>query len=111
MPTVLPTDIDNNIIPALRLRAGGAHTLNATASSSRNTTAFNVESRIVGLCATGPVFIRFGDSAVTATTADHYFPAGVYYDFSIGGGAVRQYTHIAVLRAAADCVLYVSEKE
>ncbi len=111
MPTLLPLDSDNNVIPAVRLRDGGAHAISATAVSGRNSTAFNAETRIVSLIATGPVYIRFGNNSVTATSSDHYFPEGLYYDFAIGGGRVKQYTHVAVLRADQDCTVYVSEKE
>jgi hypothetical protein len=110
--TYLPRDDDNFPIPALRLKAtGGAHAISATASTARNATAFDGETRVVSLYATDGVYVRFGDDTVTATTSDHYFPSGVYYDFAIGGGKTGQFTHIAALRANADCMLYVSEKE
>lgn len=111
MPTLMPTDSDNNAIPAVRLRSGGAHSIAVTASSARNATAFNADTRVVSLYATGPVYVKFGTSSVTAATTDHYFPAGVYYDVAIGGGKVDQSTHVAAIRADADCMLYVSEKE
>lgn len=115
MPTLLPKDADNNIIPALRLRGtGGAHVIAATAATARNTTAFNEETRVVSVYATGPVYLRFGNSTVTAGSSDHYFPNGVYYDFAVGGGDVKgpRFTHLAVLRASgADATVYVSEKE
>lgn len=111
MPTLLPTDVDENVIPAVRLRPGGAHGIAATIISARNAVAFNTDTRVVSLYATGPVYIRFGDSGVTATASDHYFPAGVYYDFAVGGGRVKQHTHVAALRVSADCTLYISEKE
>lgn len=111
MPTILPLDINGNPIPAIRLKNGGAHAISVTATSARNSTAFDSTTELVSLHATGPVFVKFGDSSVTATTSDHYFPAGIYYDFAIGGDASKQYSHIAVLRADTDCTLYVSEKE
>lgn len=111
MPTLLPTDVDENVIPAVRLCPGGAHSIAATITSARNATAFNADTRVVSLYATGAVYIKFGDSSVTATTSDHYFPSGVYYDFAVGGGRVKQHTHVAVLRVSADCTLYISEKE
>ena len=112
MTTILPLDDDSNPIPAIRLKAiGGAHAINATATTARNTTPFDGNTRVISLYATGPVYVRFGDTTATATASDHYFPSGVYYDFSIGGGPVPHYSHIAVLAASADCVLYVSEKE
>jgi hypothetical protein len=111
MPTLLPKDSDNNIIPAVRLKDGGAHSLAVTAAAARTADAFSADTRIVSLYATSPVYLRFGDSSVTATASDHYFPSGVYYDFAIGGGAVPQYGYVAALRVSADGVLYISEKE
>lgn len=112
MPTILPVDDDNNPIPAIRLKSGGgAHAIAATATTARNATAFDAATKVVSLYATGAVYVRFGTSGVTASSSDHYFPSGVYYDFSIGGGKVPHYTHVAVLRASADCTVYVSEKE
>lgn len=111
MPTFLPTDMDDNVIPAVRLKSGGAHSVSVTGTSARNTTAFNAETRIVSLYATGPVYVKFGDSSVTATSSDHYFPSGVYYDFAVGGGKVGHYTHVAALQVTSGCTLYISEKE
>lgn len=112
MATLLPKDADNNIIPALRLRSGGSHALAATGSSVRNGAGFAATTRVVSLYATGPVFVRFGNDGVTATSSDHYFPQGVYYDFAISGGDKGSHTpHVAVLAVATDCAVYISEKE
>lgn len=110
MPTILPTDENNNPIPALRLRDGGAQKVTVTAASARNATAFDADTRIVSLYATDAVYIRFGGSSVTATTSDHYFPANTYYDIAIGGEESNHANYIAVIRANADCILYISEK-
>ena len=114
MTTLLPVDADSNPIPALRLKSGGAHSISATASSARNATAFNAATKVVSLYATGAVYVRFGNSSVTAAATDHYYPAGVYYDFAIAGGEnnkALQNTHIAVLAASGNCTVYISEKE
>ena len=111
MPTYLPLDANGHPIPAIRLKNSGAHAISATATSARNSTAFDASTELVSLYATGPVYVKFGDSSVTATTSDHYFPTGIYYDFAIGGGETKQATHVAVLRADTDCTVYVSEKE
>lgn len=112
MPTLLPKDSENNVIPAVRLKASGAHAINATNASLRNANAFGADTQVISLYATVPVYVKFGTASVTATSSDHYFPAGVYYDFSIGGGKVHHYTHVAVLRVGgADGVVYISEKE
>lgn len=112
MPTLLPRDSENNIIPAVRLKASGAHSIAATASSARNSTAFAEDTNIISVYATVPVCLKFGTSGVTAAATDHYFPAGVYYDFSIGGGKINHYTHVAVIRSGStDGTVYISEKE
>ncbi|HPF77836.1 MAG TPA: hypothetical protein PLF01_00970 [Alphaproteobacteria bacterium] len=113
MTTLLPKDADNNIIPALRLRDNAAHALSVGASSVRNSVAFDTDTKVVSLYASVPVFIRFGDDTVDATTADHYFPAGVYYDIALSGGAGKgpHNAYIAAISAEEDGVLYISEKE
>lgn len=113
MTTLLPRDADNNIIPALRLRDTGAHSIDVTAVSARNSVAFDNDTKVISLYATAPVFIKFGDSGVTATITDHYFPAGVYYDVALSGGAGKgaHHAYIAAIRSEEDCTLYISEKE
>lgn len=112
MPTILPMDSFDNVIPALRLKTGGAHNLaEATGASARNSAAFHGATRVVSLYATGPVYVAFGDSSVSASSSDHYFPADTYYDFAIGGDRVAQASHVAVLAADSACTVYVSEKE
>lgn len=110
--TRLPRDANNSPIPAVRLPAsGGAHTVAIAAASARNTVAFTAGRALVSLYATVPCYVRFGGDDVVATTSDHYFPTGIYYDFAIGGDGVKQYTHVAVLRVSTDGNLYISEKE
>jgi hypothetical protein len=112
MATLLPRDSNDIPIPALRFRAGGAHKITAGAVSARNSVAFASSTRVVGVYASVPVFINFGGSDVTATSAHHYLPEGLYYDLSIGGGnGHAHFTHIAVLAAAGDGDVYISEKE
>lgn len=113
MTTLLPKDADNNAIPALRLRDNGAHALNVGTTSTSNSTAFDEGTKVVSLYTTVPVYISFGGANVTATSSDHYFPAGVYYDIALSGGSGKgaHHDYIAVLRAEEDGVLYISEKE
>ena len=111
MPTFMPTDDNNNPIPALRLKEDGAHSVVVSATATRNTDAFAPETQIVSLYASVPVYIRFGAATVTATASDHYFPAGVYYDFAIGGEVQKQSSYLSVLRAGtSDGFIYISEK-
>lgn len=111
MSTFLPQDSNENPIPALRFKAGGAHAISASTSSARNSTAFNSNTRVISFYATTPVYVKFGSSSVTAANTDHYFPAGVYYDIAIGGGPAAHYTHVAVLTLTGTGTVYVSEKE
>lgn len=113
MTTLLPKDADNNPIPALRLRSGGAHSISATSSSARNATAFSTETKIVSVYATGAVYLKFGTASVTSANTDHYYPQGVYYDFAISGGGEKgpHNTHLAVLAVSDNCTVYISEKE
>jgi len=111
MSTFLPQDSNDNPIPALRLKSSGAHSVSATATSARNSTAFDSKTRVISLYADVPIYVNFGDSSVTASASHHYFPAGVYYDFAVGGDDTAHYTHVAVLRADTDGTVYVSEKE
>lgn len=112
MTTLLPKDADNNVIPALRLRDGGAHTISVGATAADNATAFDDNTKVISVYSTVGVYLKFGDSGVIATTADHYFPANIYYDIAITGGSGKgpHSSHISALRADADGTLYISEK-
>lgn len=109
--TTLPRDSDNTPIPALRLNPTGAHQINATNVSARNTTAFDSDTRVISVFATVPVRIQCGDNTVVATATSHFFPANIYYDFAIGGGKTLHSRHIAVLAHSTNGVVYISEKQ
>ena len=111
MTTLLPRDGDNNAIMALGFKDGGAHTISVAGVSARNTTAFDTDTRVIGIYATGDIYIALGDNTIAATSNDHFIPADTYMDIAIGGGKSQQYTHIAGLRVTSDCTLYISEKE
>lgn len=111
MTTLLPQDQNDYPIPALRMKRNGAHRITANNSSSRNNTAFDEKTRVVGIYADVPIYIAFGNASVNATTNDHFFPAGIYYDVAIGGDNSAHYTHIAVLQADSAGTLFISEKE
>ena len=110
--TIQPLDSNNNPIPALRLKDGGAHNFAVSAISARNSNGFANSTKVVSVYSDVPVYLKMGDVSVTATTNDHYFPAGIYYDFAIDADASAHHTHIAVLRAdSEDGTVYISEKE
>ena len=111
MSTLLPRDANNVPLPAMRMRNDCAHSITTTSNSARNVSAFNPLTKVISLYATGPVHLRFGSSSVTATSSDHYFPGGIYYDIAIGGDDTGQYSHVAVISANYDCQLFISEKQ
>lgn len=112
MSTILPTDAYNYPIPAMRFREGGGHIISASTTSSRNAVAFSNETLIISIYSTVPVYVAFGDDSVLSSSAEHYFPAGVYYDLSIGdNGESAHYTHMAVMAAGSDGDVYISEKQ
>ncbi len=111
MTTLLPTDADDNPIPAVRLKDGAAHAITTSGASARNSTAFDEETRIISLYATEDVYLKFGGASVTATSDDHFFPKGVYYDFAIGGGNTAQSAYVAALQVSTAGTVYISEKE
>lgn len=111
MTTLLPQDMDNNPIPALGLKDGGAHSISVTATSARNSTAFDADTQVISIYADVDIHVKLGDSSVTATTSDHFFPAGLYYDLSIGSERTGHATHVAVIRTDTDGNVFISEKK
>ncbi len=113
MTTLLPKDADNNIIPALRLKDNGAHQVTAAATANRNTTPFDEETKIISIYSTVPVYLAFGGSNIDASTSDHFFPAGVYYDIAISGGSAKgaQKNYLSVLQVSDGGTVFISEKE
>ncbi|EWY40653.1 hypothetical protein N825_34865 [Skermanella stibiiresistens SB22] len=111
MSTLMPYDDNLNPIPVLRLKPGGAHQILAGSTSTRNAIPFAPQTRVIGIFATGPLFIASGDAEVTASTADHYFPENTYYDIALGDGLRPCHSHLAVLAATGSCTVHISEKE
>ncbi|MCA8908062.1 MAG: hypothetical protein KDA49_03440 [Rhodospirillaceae bacterium] len=111
MTTLLPRDDDNHPIPALRLRPGGAHQLAAaTGASTRTATAFAADTRVIGVVSDVDIYLQTGDATVTASATDHFLPAGLYADLSLGGPGSRRDTHVAVRSLAEAGTVHVSEK-
>lgn len=110
MSTFLPRDDDQEPIPALRLRPGGAHALELGSDSVR-TTAFAPRTRVIAVYATAPAHVRTGGAGVVAAADDHYLPAGVYLHLSVGDDRKGAHTHLAARRAEADGTLHISELE
>ncbi|MEM6903040.1 MAG: hypothetical protein AAF556_07360 [Pseudomonadota bacterium] len=109
MPTSLPIDSQGNAIPALRPRPGAAHEIAVTSTSARNAVAFADDTQIIGVFASVPSKIALGDNTVTATSIDHFVPAGQYLFFSIGMATRGRASHIAVIATDGDGTLYISE--
>ncbi len=112
---------DNNgtPIPALTMREGGAHAVAFTAIAANNSTAFKDDTVIVSLFSTEPCFIKLSEnSGDNASLSDHYFPANIYYDISLGGRPSEGYgqkkpnkKYISAIQESSGGTLYISEKE
>ncbi|MFK7839519.1 MAG: hypothetical protein AB8B83_04245 [Bdellovibrionales bacterium] len=110
MSTRLPTDANDFVIPALRLMPNGAHTIQSGISAQRNSTAFSNDTRVISIYATEDVYLHFGDASVSASTNDHFFPKGVYYDVAIAADASAAYSHVSALQVSNAGSVYISEK-
>lgn len=107
--TRMPIDAGGNPIPAIQLNGDKAHHLTAGATASKNTVPFDKYTSVVSVFVEGSgegIYMKFGDSSVTATSASHHFPAGVYYNFALKEGV----THLSVLRkGSSDQTVHISE--
>jgi hypothetical protein len=84
------------------LRPGAAQTV-AVGGASHASAPFGASTTVVRVVATAHCFLVFG-AAPVATMAGHYLPAGAPEYFRVVPGEA-----VAVLRAAADGTLHVSE--
>lgn len=104
----MPMDKNNNPVPALTVKDGLAHEITVSGVAAENVTAFETNTEVISMFSTTDIFYKFGENdQVTATTNDHFFPKGVYYDMAIPA----KVTHISVLRVTNDGKLYISEKQ
>jgi len=104
-----PKDENNNAIPILPLKPGGGQKVTIAAASARSTA---ITTQAITLHATANCFIEIGDSTVIANgLTSHYIPELQTYDIGTGiafGAADTR--HVAVIRADAIDVLYISER-
>lgn len=109
MSTTLARDDFGGPIQALRPAAGKAQQIAVSGTSARNSVALGAQ--VVTLYATGPLYFKSGDGAVTATASDHYMAAGERLHIALDNVAALGHTHIAAIAAGADCMLHISELE
>lgn len=118
--TNLPTDKNENAIPAVSLKPNGAQTIAVSGTTARNATAFT--TRVITILATHDMYVELGDDSVEATTTtSHFIKKDIYHDIAIdnnGGQAwddgradTYTYTHIAAIMASGSGTLYISERE
>lgn len=112
MPTLLPCDDNDQAIPALHLKDGGAHTLPITGTAARTARPFDAGTRVIAVYATAAARLRTGGATVAASAEDHYLPSGLYLYLSVSGGRDLRHTHLSVLSAdEGDGTLHISELE
>ncbi len=101
----LPLDNNGHTIQALGVRDDGAHEITVSGTSARNSTAFDTKTNVLWLYSTTDLHFKTGGADTTATTTDHFLPAGIRVP--LPKTASRQY--IAVIQASASGTLYISE--
>ena len=112
--STLPLDTRGASLQALRLRAGGACTLNVTNTSTRNATPFDPETQVIQVLAEGPCWVRTGGADVTAAPTDHFLYPRILYQLSLGGRSDDQHRYLAAIREPefdGVCPLHISEME
>jgi hypothetical protein len=117
----MPLDDNSQAVPCITLRDGKAHKItSATSAAAKNTTPFDEETVVISIYATSAVWIKFLNSPddEPATANDHYYPAGVYYNFHLGGQVGDAYAdqrpnkkYISVLGVDGTGTVYISECE
>ena len=83
---------------------GAAHKITIGASSVRNATAFNTNTKLAMIHSDVPFYYKTGDSSVAATDSDHHLPAGAYVGIGVDG-----HTHIAVIQDSGAGTLWITE--
>ena len=106
-----PSEVDGGIIQVMRVKSGGAHHIAISGTTNRNSSAFPTGSRVIEIYCDTACYWQTGDNTVTASSADHFLPAGHARVYSLGGDKQTQHTHIAVIQALASGTLHVSELE
>lgn len=113
----LPKNPGGGLAQVMRSRVGaagvGSHELTIGATSARNTTAFDANTRVIEVYAAVACHYRQGDDTVTATATDHYLPATTGRLYALGGDQLAQATHFAVIEAAVGVggKIFITEME
>jgi len=109
----MPNDDQGQLIPVLGFKQGGAHSKTIT-SSAANATTVASGTKVITLVCDVAAFFNIGNSTVTVGTSDHFIPANVPYDISLGSS----YTTVAGLDTTVNVVAvstsgtsYISERE
>jgi hypothetical protein len=111
--TRLPRDDNNQSIPVLRFRTGGAQ---QASISSGGASSFSVPlgTRVVTLICSVNAYFESGIEGVTATSASHYIPAGLPFDMALGSDLsdIDGYHNIiSVIAVSTSGTAYISERE
>jgi len=111
--TRMPRDDNSQSIPVLRFRTGGAQTLSLSDTAARSS-AFSSGTRVITVTCSVASFFRTGGSDVTATTSDHYIPAGIPFDMALGSDMSdtdAYHSYISIITSGATGTAYISERE
>lgn len=103
--TRLVRDIYDAPVPVLGFGAAQHLTVNAGATRSA---AFSAGVEVLMISSNADVYLKFGDNTVTASTSDHYLPAGVLITVSLRTASGNIATNLSVYCAGA-ATFHISE--
>jgi hypothetical protein len=111
--TRMPRDDNSQSIPVLRFREGGSQTVSLSDAAVRSS-ALSSGTRVITVTCTVASFFRTGGSDVTASTSDHYIPAGIPFDMALGSDMSdtdAYHAYISIITSGATGTAYISERE
>jgi len=112
--TKMPRDQNNNPVPALRARVGGAKRATTAGVADVRIGPFAAGTLVVELlCRTAALRYQTGDATVVADASSHFIDAGERLVRSLGNNDNGDgHTHISIIReGGTDGTLEVSELE
>ena len=95
---------DKNSKPVQALFPASQVAVTVTGTTARTAADFDVDTLAVELTPTEDMYIKFGDSTVTATSSDVLIKSGIVYVYAINGN-----DRLAAIRVSTNGTLYVTE--
>ncbi|MBI1262962.1 MAG: hypothetical protein GC184_14690 [Rhizobiales bacterium] len=111
--TKMPRDQNNNAVPVLRARDGGARKSTTAGAGAVLIGPFGAGTLAIEIaCRTAALRYQTGDGTVVADANGHFIEVGERLVRSLGANDTDRHTHISIIRVGAtDGTLEVTELE